>query len=155
MGYRSLCICGKFPSFFQCDIPFIHDHFPYSRLCLVSFPVAEINTVTKCSFGEEWLISAYGWQSIIERKQGRMACRNRSRNHGGMLFTGSLLGLDSSSFIIQPHPPTEGWDLQHQSSMKTRYTDMDADQSYWDNSSSKVSFYQVTLGCVELTLELN
>lgn len=31
---------------------------------------------------------------------------------------GSLLGLGSSRFIIQPGPPAEGWALQHQSSMK-------------------------------------
>lgn len=64
------------------------------------------------------LFSAYSWQSIIEQSQGRMACRNWSRNCGGMLFPGSLLGLGSSSFIIQPGPPAEGWALQHQSSMK-------------------------------------
>lgn len=61
--YCSICICGEFPPIFLYDIPFTVLIFPIpgsvlpemivALTVLVCRPVAEINTVSKSSIGEE------------------------------------------------------------------------------------------------------
>lgn len=132
--------------------------------CSSLLSLSVINTVTKSNPERAGFISSCTSQVIIclwEKSGQAPGGKNRSRDHGGMWFTGLLL-TDCSDFFfsyrIQDHLPRwhcpqVGWALPSPINHQSRKCPRDLSIGWWkvDIFSTEVPSFQMALACIRLT----
>lgn len=110
----------------------------FPTMAILSLLFIAVTWGTKGLFG----LDVQSW-SIIAGSQGRDS-RSRGKNHGGMMLTGLLPLVHSSTFFRQPRttclrmaPPAVGWALLHPSNQET------ATQTCQQANLKKVFFSQL------------